>query len=211
MPRWRIAPGMKLFNSSLLRAVTLLAVALLSHTVAGAESAPDAQKPTGSHYYPNGMLRQEIEQTRSRRTDRTFYASGVMQRELIWAMNGNTPVMERDVEFSPAGVMLRERRWAAGEPLSDLEFLASGVLASRKDYSGLGSTRELLVQTYFSSGVLSSQQRFALPQRGAPYLIGIQKKFSTGGHPVSEQVFDERGQLVGEKAWSASGQLLPAR
>jgi antitoxin component YwqK of YwqJK toxin-antitoxin module len=170
---------------------------------------PDTSAATGSRYYPNGTLQQQIDQNRSRRIERSYYPSGVMQRELIWAMNGSKHVLERDAEFASSGVMLREKRWAAGEPVTELEFLVSGLLVSRKEYTGMGSTRELLVQDYFSSGVLSSEQRFALPAHGKPYPIGSQKKFDTAGRPISEQVFDEQGKLTDDKTWNALGQPVP--
>jgi antitoxin component YwqK of YwqJK toxin-antitoxin module len=189
----------------------LLAASLFMTQPALAQPDSDTQTPQGSSYYPNGMLKQKVEQTRSRRTDRSFYPSGIMQREQIWAMNGSTPVKERDVTFSPAGVMLREQRWAAGEPISDLEYLVSGLLVSRKDYSGMGSTRELLVQNYFSSGVLASEERFSVSSRGGLHPIGVQKKFDVSGTPISEQVYDEQGKFIEEKVRSSSGQLLPVR
>lgn len=171
---------------------------------------PDTTAPAGSRYYPGGTLQSQIEQNRSRRTERTFYPSGVMQRELVWAMNATQHVLERDVEFASSGVMLREKRWTHGEPVSDLEFAVSGMLISSKVYSGLGTTRELLVQDYFSSGVLASEQRFAAPVGDKPRPIGAQRKFDTSGRPTSERVFDDQGKLVSEKAWNANGELMPA-
>jgi antitoxin component YwqK of YwqJK toxin-antitoxin module len=169
---------------------------------------PDTSAAAGSRYYPNGTLQQQIEQSRSRRIDRSYYPSGVMQRELIWAMNGSKHVIEREVEFSSSGVMLREKRWAGGEPVTELEFLVSGLLVSRKEYIGMGPTRELLLQEYFSSGVLASEQRIAQPPHGKPYPIGSQKKFDTSGRPIGEQIFDEQGKLIEDKAWNSSGQLI---
>ena len=199
-------------NTPFFRTVACLCLAawLTQPLLAQAASEPDTSAPAGSRFYPGGTLQQQIEQSRSRRTERSFYPSGVMQRELVWAMNVSKPVLERDVTFSSAGVMLREKRWSNGEPVSDLEFAASGMLISSKVYSGLGPTRELLVQDYFSSGVLASEQRFAAPVGEKPRPIGGQKKFDVSGRLASERVFDEQGKLVSEKAWSVSGELMPA-
>ncbi len=187
----------------------VVAAALLGSVQA--EPASDVLAPAGSVYYPNGMLKQQIEQSRSRRIDRSYYPSGVLQREQIWAMNGTVHVKERDVSFSPSGVTLREQRWAAGEPVVDLEYLVSGLLISRKEYTGMGSTRELLVQNYFASGVLASEERFAVTPRGTQHPIGAQKKFDVSGRPVSEQVYDEHGKLVEDKLRNALGEWVPAR
>jgi len=67
-----------------------------------------------------------------------------------------------------------------------------------------------LVQDYFASGVLASEQRFAAPVGDKQRPIGAQKKFDTSGRLISERVFDEQGKLVSEKAWNASGELMPA-
>jgi antitoxin component YwqK of YwqJK toxin-antitoxin module len=184
----------------------LLVGTLALPAMAQALTPPDTSAAAGLRYYPNGAIQQQIEQSRSRRTERSFYPSGLMQRELIWAMNGAKHVLERDVEFSPSGVMLREKRWAAGEPVTELEFLISGLLVSRKEYTGMGPTRELLVQDYFASGVLASEQHIAQPTHGKPYPIGSQKKFDTSGRPISEQIFDEQGKLIEDKVWNAMGQ-----
>ena len=202
---------MKTFFAPLAQTIVLLAASLVLQLPAQAQPSPELQTPVASTYYPGGLLKQQVEQTRSRRVERSFYPSGVMQREQIWAMNGATPVKERDVTFSSAGVMLHEQRWAAGEPVTDLEFLVTGLLVSRKEYIGMGATRELLVQTYFSSGVLASEERFAVTQRGGQRPIGAQKKFDTSGRLISERTFDEDGRLTLDKAWSASGELMPAR
>lgn len=177
--------------------------------VAQSAQEPDTTAPAGTRYFASGTVQQQIEQSRSRRTERHFYPSGVMQRELVWAMNASKHVLERDVEFASSGVMLREKRWANGEPVSDLEFSVSGMLISSKVYTGLGPTRELLVQDFFASGVLASEQRFAWPLGDKQRPIGSQKKFDTSGRLTGERVFDEQGKLTSEKAWNASGELMP--
>lgn len=167
--------------------------------------------PPGTQYYSNGMLREQVEQTRSRRVQRSFYPSGILRQERVWAMDGLTPIPEREVEFSAAGVLLRERRWAAGAPVVELEFQANGQLISKKEYSGAGATRELQVQTFFSSGVLASDERYAVPPTGAPRPIGTQRRFSASGLPQSEQVYDENGRLTQERQWSPSGEPVGPR
>jgi len=187
----------------------VLAAALGLPVMAQTVKEPDTSAPAGSRHYPSGALQQQIEQTRSRRTERSFYPSGVMQRELIWAMNASKHVLERDVEFAASGVMLREKRWANGEPVSDLEYSVGGMLISSKLYTGMGPTRELLVQDYFSSGVLASEQRFAWPVGDKQRPIGTQKKFDTSGRLIRERIFDDHGKLTSEKAWNAAGELMP--
>jgi antitoxin component YwqK of YwqJK toxin-antitoxin module len=173
-----------------------------------AQGLPGDTPPVNS-YYSNGMLRQQIEQTRTRRTERSYYPSGVMQQETVFAMDGDKAVRERDVMFAPTGVMLREQRWLAGEPLLDIEFLTTGVLRSKREYSGLGMTRELRVQTYYASGVLATEERYAAPS-GTQKLfpIGIQKTFDTSGRPQEEKIYDLSGKLVSERQWSVTGELL---
>lgn len=196
---------------AIIRISLLFFAALALHGLLQAQQSSDLQTPAGSTYYPNGMLKQQIEQTRSRRIDRSYYPSGVLQREQVWAMNGTVHVKERDVTLSPSGVTLREQRWAAGEPVVDLEYLISGLLISRKEYTGMGTTRELLVQSYFSSGVLATEERFAVTPRGTQHPIGMQKKFDVSGRSISEQLYDEHGKLLEDKIRNASGELVPVR
>jgi len=202
--------GMKSIHP-IMRIFPLLIASLALSWPVQAELAADTQTPAGSTYYPNGMQKQLIEQTRSRRIDRSYYPSGVLQREQIWAMNGTVHVKERDVTLSPSGVTLREQRWAAGEPVVDLEYLVSGLLISRKEYTGMGTTRELLVQTYFSSGVLATEERFAVTARGVQHPIGVQKKFDISGRSISEQLYDDHGKLLEDKVRNHSGELVPVR
>ena len=190
----------------------LLAVPVLAQSPKETVSpAPDTSAPTGTLHYPSGVVQRQIEQSRSRRTERSYYPSGVMQRELVWAMNGSQHVLERLAEFASSGVMLREKRWANGEPVSDLEFSVSGMRISSKQYSGMGPTRELLVQDYFASGVLASEQRFAAPIGKKPFPIGVQKTFDTSGQPLTEKTFDEQGRLLEEKIRNAAGELAPVK
>lgn len=46
-----------------------------------------------------GQLREQAEQTRSQCTERCFYGSGVLQRETVYAMQGEVPVKERELVF----------------------------------------------------------------------------------------------------------------
>lgn len=185
--------------------------------VAGLVAAPVAlaQTPGASsvdpqpvnQYHSNGSLREQVLQTRSRRTERGFYPTGVMERETAYAMNGNQPVREREVSFAPTGVMLREQRWVNGEPVLDTEFFASGVLHSKREHSGLGSTRELRVQTFFASGVLATEERYAAPSGGGQLTpIGVQKTFDTSGRPLKETTHDLQGKVVSERQRGPNGE-----
>lgn len=200
---------MKKILTQLKRFTLLVSVLLALPIAAQTGKDPDTSTPAGSRHYASGMLQQQIEQTRSRRSERSFYPSGVLQRELIWAMNGNVHVLERDAEFSPSGVMLREKRWSNGEPVSDLELSVSGIRISSKLYTGMGPTRELQVQSFFASGVVATEERYAAPVGAKQRPIGAQKKFDVSGRLMSERVFDEQGRLLEEKAWNTAGELMP--
>ena len=174
-----------------------------------AQSAP--ADPAGTRFYANGQIQSQIEQTRSRRTERAFYPTGVMQHEIVYAMDGAKPIKEREVQFTPAGTMLREQKWVGGEPQLDVEFLASGVLRSRKEYMGLGSTREMVSQSYFASGVLASEERMAVPSSGKPFPVGVQKSFDASGRLIQERNYDDNGRLVSEKSMGPAGALVQTR
>ena len=186
----------------------LLTAAFAIPVFAQSTAMPDTSTPPGNRTYSNGAPQQQIEQSRSRRTERSYYPSGGIQRESVWAMNGAKHVPERDAEYSSTGMLLRERRWAGGEPVVELDYLSSGMLVKRKEYMGMGTTREMLIQEYFSSGVLSSEERFAVLPGGRQFPVGSQKKYGVSGNPLTEKIFDDQGKLVEEKAWNASGQLL---
>jgi antitoxin component YwqK of YwqJK toxin-antitoxin module len=163
--------------------------------------------PPVNTYYSTGMLREQVEQTRSRRVERSFFATGVMQRETTYAMNGDQPVREREVTFAASGVLLREQRWAGAEPVLDTEFLASGVLRSKREYSGMGPTRELRVQTFYASGVLATEERYAAPSGSSQLTpIGVQKTFDQSGRPIDEKTYDAQGRLVSEQRQAANGE-----
>ncbi len=165
--------------------------------------APDTPSLTRD---AQGVLREQVEQTRSQRTERSFFPTGVMQRETVYAMEGDVPVKVREVSFSAAGVMLREQRWQAGEPVLDVVFFASGVLQSRREITGLGPTREWRVLTFFSSGILSSDERYAAPIGEAMVPIGLHKTFDASGQPLSERTYDLQGRLLSERLRGPNGQ-----
>lgn len=190
-------------------ALTALAWVLgAAASVASAQMANSAVDAPPTHrYHSNGSLREQVEQTRSRRVERAFYPSGVMQRETSFAMNGDTPVREREVSFAPTGVMLQEQRWVGGELALHTEFLASGVMRSKREYTGLGPTRELRVQTFFASGVLATDERYAAPSGSSQLTpIGLQKTFDISGRPLKETTHDLQGRVVSEREQGPNGE-----
>ena len=185
-------------------------VCLLTAPLGQAQPALAAiDSPPVNTYFSSGSLRSQVEQTRSRRVERSFFVTGVMERETTYAMNGDQAVREREVVFAPTGVMLKEQRWVGGEPTLDNEFLASGVLIRKREYHGLGSTRELQVQTFYASGVLASEERYAAPSgSGQLTPIGVQKTFDNSGRPLTEKIHDLQGRLVSERQRSGNGEWL---
>lgn len=198
--------------------VTLVACAALGVLMALAAPMVHAQPAAGvldappvNTYDSQGLLREQVEQTRSRRVERVFFGTGVMQRETVYAMNGEQAVREREVVFAPTGVMLREQRWVGGELSLDNEFLASGVMRSKREYTGLGPTRELRVQTFYSSGVLATEERYAAPSGSSQLTpIGVQRTHDSSGRLLQESTHDLQGRLVSQRQRSAQGDgLLP--
>jgi hypothetical protein len=202
---WRVSVGVGVL------AWALGAWAQTEGAASASHALPALTAPAGVQNYANGQVQRRIEQSRAQRSERSYFPTSVLQRETVWDMAGKTAVPVRDLQYAASGVLLHERRWACGELVLDAQFLATGVLVSKKEVLGQGPSREMHVQEYVATGVLVREQRLALPANGKPYPIGVQKQADANGQPVREQQFDEQGRLVEEKTWSATGEVTTTR
>lgn len=199
------------FRLTLSAAALLSAVALIWPLTGHAsdDTLPDVHSPAGEQTDAQGVLRQRIEQTRSRRSERNYDAHTVLLRETVWDMDGDRAVPHSDRQYSPAGVLLRERRWACGDLVSDLQYSVHGVLIESLALQGLGRTRERVGQTFSAQGILLSETRQARNAQGVWQPVGVQREWDARGQLLRQARYDERAQLLEERHFDRNGQLLP--
>lgn len=158
----------------------------------------------------NGKLARQEEFTAMQRTERTFAPDGTKRREMLWNIAGANPVPEREQEFSPAGVLVRERRWTAGEMSSELTYYLNGQLRRKAEYkdTGVGTSRILAMSEFYDTGTLSSEGAFANTSRYALTPVGVHRRYDPSGKLRSEATYDERGRVTRERSFDDAGQPL---
>lgn len=166
-----------------------------------------AGKRVGLDTFDNGKITQQEETTATSRIERTFAADGVRRRELHWTLSGNTAVRDRELEFSPKGALVRERRWKASELASEMVYYLNGQLRRKAEYTDLGVVpRVLMVSEYYDTGVLASDGAFANTSRYALTPVGTHRQFDLRGKLKSESVYDDKGRSIRERSFNDAGQ-----
>lgn len=156
----------------------------------------------------DGKLVLQEESSPASRTERTFAPDGTKRQETQWTMAGTSAVRAREQEFSPTGVLLRERGWHAGELASETVYYLNGQLRRKAEYSGTGPTRVLLMSEYYENGTLSNEGAFANTRRYALTPVGVHRRYDIQGNLRSESTYDERGRATRDRNFDESGQLL---
>lgn len=158
----------------------------------------------------NGKLAKQEEFSALQHIERTFAADGTKRREVHWNVSGPTPVQEREMEFAPTGVLVRDRRWAAGEPTSEQTYYLNGQLRRKAEYkdTGPGTQRVLAMTEFYNTGTLSSEGAFANTSRYALTPVGVHRRYDTYGILRSESTYDERGRALRERTFDESGKPL---
>lgn len=156
----------------------------------------------------NGRMVLQEEVTTTQRIERTFAADGTKRREMQWNVTGSAPVQEREQEFAANGVLVRDRRWAAGELASEMIYYQSGQLRRKAEYkdTGAGTPRILAMSEFYDSGTLSSEGAFANTSRYALTPVGVHRRYDTQGKLRAEAIYDERGRTVRERLFDDAGQ-----
>ncbi len=159
-------------------------------------------------FQDNGMPAQEEETSAAARIERTFGPRGVKRQEVTWALTDKGAARQSEREFSAAGKLLRERRWADGELSSESTYFPDGRLRSEARYMTTGSKRILETREFHENGVLAAEGRYIDTGRYAPMPTGIHRQFDAEGHVRSETRFDTRGRVHRERSWDVAGNLV---
>ena len=155
-----------------------------------------------------GQISQQEDLSATRRIERSFDTEGTKRRELVWSIADGKAVREREQEFSPAGVLVRERRWVQGELSGESTFFLNGQRRSVAQYNRAGTARVLDTREFHDNGSLAAESRYIDNGRYAPVSTGTQRRFDTQGLLKTESVYDTRGRLVRERSYDEAGQLL---
>ena len=158
----------------------------------------------------NGRLVLQEEVSATQRIERTFAPDGAKRRELQWNVTGAEPVRERELEFSPTGVLVRERRWIAGELASEMIYFMGGQLRRTAEYldGGVGTARILAIREYYASGTLASEGSFTNTTRYALTAVGVHRRYDALGMLRSETTYDDRGRPTRERSFDDAGQPM---
>ncbi|HSV52493.1 MAG TPA: hypothetical protein VLJ57_10270 [Burkholderiaceae bacterium] len=158
--------------------------------------------------FDNGKPSHQEELAGSQRIERNFWPEGGKRSEVLWALVERGALKEREQEFAQNGTLVRERRWANGEPQSDHAFYLNGQPRSKAEYSGQGAARALKISEFHDNGVLAREGRFALAGRQSQTPVGSHKRYDTKGNAVAESIYDDKGRITRERSWDESSKLL---
>jgi antitoxin component YwqK of YwqJK toxin-antitoxin module len=160
-------------------------------------------------FYDNGQLAQQQEPTPGGYVERSFASDGILRREVSWLVRPNAaPVREHEQEFAANGAPVRERRWRQGELVGEDTFYLNGQPRTRAQYSvAPGGGRWLQIRNFYDSGVLAGESSYADNGRYAPVPVGTHRQFDPHGKIKSETVYDTRGRIARERAWTPAGLL----
>jgi antitoxin component YwqK of YwqJK toxin-antitoxin module len=158
-------------------------------------------------FYDNGQLAQQQEPTPTGYVERSFASDGTLRREVSWQVRPNAaPVREHEQEFAANGAPVRERRWRQGELVGEDTFYLNGQPRSRAQYGvAPGGERWLQIRNFYDSGVLAGESSYADNGRYAPVPVGTHRQYDPQGKIKSETVYDTRGRIARERAWTPAG------
>lgn len=156
----------------------------------------------------NGHVSQQEELGPTRRVERSFDTAGTKRRELVWSIADGKAVREREQEFAPTGVMVRERRWTHGELSGETTFFLNGQRRSVAQYNPVGNARVLETREFHDNGALAAESRYIDTGRYAPIPTGTHRRFDTQGRLKSESVYDTRGRLSHARTYDDAGRLV---
>ena len=156
----------------------------------------------------NGHVSLQEEVSATRRIERSFDTEGTKRRELVWSIADGKAVREREQEFAPSGVMVRERRWTSGELSGESTFFLNGERRSVAQYNMAGAVRFLDTREFHDNGVIAAEGRYIDTGRYAPTPAGTHRRFDTQGRLKAESVYDVRGRLSRERIYDGAGRLV---
>lgn len=156
----------------------------------------------------NGNPSSLDEITGNLRVQRRFSTSGVKLRELQYQWDGKNGTLQREQEFSAAGSLTRDKRWAGGKLAVEESFYLNGQLREKKEYGGEGAAAWMQASDYYDTGKIAATGRYTNAMRGRQLPTGTHQRFNEAGKVVAESTYDERGRISREKAWSDTGELL---
>lgn len=164
--------------------------------------------------YEDGKPSQQQELHGNTLVDRSFWPQGGKRRELKSTLDGRVSRKEQEQEFAESGVLLMDRRWSQGEPVSEQTFYLNGQPRGKTLHSLEGQQRMLQISGFHDNGQLAhegrylGEGRYLNRSRYQPLPVGVHKRFNPRGQQIAETHHDDRGQVTRERAWDESGKLL---
>jgi antitoxin component YwqK of YwqJK toxin-antitoxin module len=162
--------------------------------------------------HESGKTARLDEVTGSVRTEQQFSPEGVKRREVTWQLAEpgvlRGALRTREQEFSATGTLTRDKRWAAGEAVSDDEYYLNGQLRRKTAYSGELRNRVEQVSEFHDNGQLAREGRYARTGRYGNAPVGVHKMYDDKGRPAAEMHYDEQGRITRERAFNEAGQVV---
>lgn len=162
--------------------------------------------------HENGKTARLDEVAGSVRTEQQFSPEGVKRREIAWQLAEpgvlRGALRTREQEFSATGTLTRDKRWAAGEAVSDDEYYLNGQPRRKVVYSGDARNRIEQVSEFHDNGQLAREGRYARTGRYGNAPVGVHKVFDDKGRPAAEMHYDEQGRITRERVFNDAGQVV---
>ncbi len=157
--------------------------------------------------YASGVPQRVTQLQGAQRIEQNFSPAGVKLREERFAVGEHGSLLELEQRYAETGKLIQEKRWQAGEPTSDRSYYMNGQLRQETLYSTEQGARLKQLSQYHDNGKLASvgRSRSLSLYRDVP--VGAHKIFDEQGQLRSESSHDEKGHLNRERSWDAQGTL----
>ena len=158
--------------------------------------------------HANGKTQLLRENSPTRQFEQEFAPDGIKRRETERTLDGKTLVAVKSLQYSEAGTLVRDQRWADGKPVSDTSFYLNGQPRS-KTVHGNSQAGDWVEETqYRDDGSVAATGRYLGAPGGRRQPTGTHKTFNAAGRVVAESDYDARGRLSRERTWSDAGAPL---
>jgi antitoxin component YwqK of YwqJK toxin-antitoxin module len=158
--------------------------------------------------HENGKPALEDEVIGDRRFERRFGSDGIKRRETEFRLLERGTRRERELEYSAAGTLTRERRWDERELTQEYEFYLNGQPRRKTEYAVSTNARTAEISDFHDNGKLARTGRYLTSNRAGLVAVGTHQRFHPNGQPASESVYDAQGRIHRERSFDEDGRLV---
>lgn len=159
-------------------------------------------------YWDNGKLRsQEETGSDGSQIERGFAQDGVKRQEIRWVKAERGRQKEYEQEFHESGTLVRERRWRAGEAVSEKSFYLNGQPRGETLYVRRDGLPGSDVKEFFDNGTLAFQGSYSTENRYGQRPLGEHRRYDRNGRLRQVTSYDARGRLAREQEFDENGKM----